>query len=254
MKKRYGRTRVLALHPPGATPDFWDEIVAAAPQFEVLAPDLVALLHAVGGRLGPLVRALVGMVPRRRVLLTGCEIGANIALEVAALLGERAAGVLLLSPQPVRPGPTYRERMRMLAKLTRTNMDADEAAAMAPLMVNRANGRSQATETAAAMLREAGGAASAPLLQLAADFPEGYLALKLIRAPVRALFGAESLNPFPGPNWISDWRKALGSENVDLLAEARQWLALEDPQRIAAELCALDARSGGPEAHPATSS
>jgi len=240
-KRQRERTRVLALHAAGATSALWDDVAMADPALEILAPDLAALLHAVGGRPGPLVRALAGVVPRGRVVLAGCEIGANVALEVAALLGDRCAGVLLLNPQPVRPEAIYRERTRHMSRLLRTDMSIEELTAWVPLVVNRsARPRGEAAaRSAEAMFREAGSGGAAALLQLAADFPDGTLALRLVRAQVLALFGAESLNPFPGPNWIPDWRKALGVSAVELLAGCRQWLPLEAPERVAKAIAAL---------------
>lgn len=240
MTKRYRqRTRVLALHAAGATPAMWDELAARMPRMDVLAPDLVGLAQVTGGRPGALVRALLAMVPLGPILLTGCEIGANLALEVAALLGARAAGVLLLSPCPLRPTPTYRKRMRHLGTLMEMQLTEDEAAAWTPLVVNRAApGAAHAAEKAERMLREVG-QAIAPLQHLAADFPDGDAALGNIRAPIRAFFGAESVNPFPGPTLIPEWKRALGEDRVTLLEHAREWLPLEKPKEVADALAAL---------------
>lgn len=242
MKRHTARPRVLAFHAPGATPEMWEEVAAAAPELDLIAPDLLALSHAVGGRLGPMLRALAAMVPQGPVILTGCTLGANIALEIAALLGPRAQGVLLLAPQPARPVAGFRDKMRQLSLLLAADMGPDEAAAWAPLLVHRASRRGRAAlGKAEAMLREAYGAAAVPLVQLAADFPEATLALRRMKAPVRALFGAEAVNPFPGPTLLPDWRKAIGADNVEVLPDCKEWIALEDPALVAAELRELAA-------------
>lgn len=238
MKKRQRtRFRVLALHGEGATPALWDDVADAVPEVDLLAPDLVAITHAVGGRLGPLVRTLAGMVSREAVIVAGCGVGANVALEVGALLAPRTAGVVLISPQPFRPEPSYRERIRQLCRLMRMQMDDGELAAWVPLMVHRGGLRwNTAGPQAEAMLQEVGGPGCASLYQIAADFPEGSLALKMIRAPVRAFFGRDTVNPFPGPSWVPEWQKALGPTNVELVPSTRHWLPLEAPERIAGAL------------------
>ena len=234
------RPRVLALHGVAATPALWDDVSREAPECEILAPDLTALSHAVGGRLGSLVRALAAMVPTGTITLTGCDVGANIALELAPLLGERLQGVLLVNPNPLNIDPVYRDRHRQLGRLLHMNMSMDEILAWTSLVVHRAGVRAQrAAAQATAMLRVAGGPPAAPLLQFAADFPDGRPALKRIRAPVRALLGAENLNPFLGPGWRDEWGRALGLDNVEALPETRMWVPIEAPEAVALALRGL---------------
>ena len=234
MTRHIARPRVLALHAPGATPDMWEEVAEAASDMDLLTPDLLALSHAVGGRLGPMLRAISAMVPQGPVLLTGCTLGANIAHEVAALLGPRAQGVLLLAPQPARPVTGFRDKMRQLSRLLAADMGPDECAAWAPLLVHRASRRGPAAlARAEEMLRVAWGATAVPLFQLGAEFPDASLALRRLKAPVRAVFGAEAVNPFPGPTLLPDWRKAIGAGNVDLLPDLKEWIPLEDPALVA---------------------
>ncbi|WP_373045809.1 alpha/beta fold hydrolase [Vulgatibacter sp.] len=240
--KKVLRPRVLALHGSAATAALYRDVSTTAHELDLVAPDLVALTLAVGGRLGSLLRALAGIVPEGPVLLTGCGVGANIALELAAQLGDRVRGVLLTSPLPLRPDAVYRERTRQFARLLAAEMGVDEVLAWTPIMVHRDGLRGRrAAQQAEAMLRIAATVSCAPLVQLGADFPDGNLALKRLVAPVRALFAAECINPFLGETLIADWTKALGPGAVELIAQTRHWLPIEAPEKIVAELRAFAA-------------
>ena len=230
------RARVLALHGMGATPALWNDVAEQAPDLSLLAPDVSTLLQAVGGRLGCLVRALSAIVPAGPVTLTGCGVGANVALELGALLGDRLRGVLLLSPQPLRPHAMFRERYRQLAKTLQTKMTPDELLAWTPIFVSRRGVRADKSVPQAERMLLAADGASVALARFSADFPDAGRTLQRVRAPVRALFAGDNLNPFHGPRWVDDWRRSLGPENVELLPEARHWLPLEAPEEVALAL------------------
>lgn len=231
--KRPHRHRVLALHAVGATPALWDEVADAAPELDVLAPDLLSLSLAVGERLGSLVRALAATLPPDPVVLAGCTIGANLALEVAAMLGGRAKGVLLLNPAPLSPDPWYRERLRAFERLSR-DMTLEERHSWAPILLHRGNPRYEAAaEKVRAMTELANGGQSLPLLRLAADFPDGTASLRRVTAPVHAIFGGENLDPFVPHDCRDEWTRALGADSVTTLDGAASWLPLEEPQEIA---------------------
>lgn len=234
MNKPHGaRPRVLALHGIAATPALWHDVAQLAPELEIVTPDVTAMLQSVGSRLGALVRALAAVVPTGPVVLTGCGVGANVALELAAVFGDRLAGLLLLNPQPLRPQTAFRERYRQLARTIRAELGRDELLAWTAIFVHRAGLRAErAVEQAEAML-VAAGPSCGPLVQLTADFPDADRTLARVRAPISALFGADHLNPFAGPNWIEEWRRALGPEAVELLPGTRQWLPLEVPDVVA---------------------
>jgi len=238
-KRPRARPRVLALHGISATPALWDDVSHEAPHFEWIAPDLSVLLQAVGARLGSLVRALSAVVGTGPVALVGCGVGANVALELAAALGDRARGLLLLNPQPLRPQPAQRERYRQLARLVQHRMSDDELLAWAAMYVRRRGPRAEKAVPQAEAMLVSTSRSSVPLLRLVADFPDGADALGRVRAPVRAVFGEDHLNPFAGPGWIDEWRRALGPENVELLPETRQWLPLEAPDAVAEALVSL---------------
>lgn len=233
MKSRPNRVRVLALHAATAGPPLWDEVQAEAPDLNLVVPDLHGLTRAVGGDAEALIRALASLVPTNRLVLVGCGVGANLAVHLAAAIGRRARSLLLLNPDPVSPHPRYREGLRSLAGQFEAAAGEEDLRVWLRLLLHAEGPRYRRAATlGAAMLRDLGTIGWAPLLRLAADLPDTLRALSGVQAPVRALFG-ETLNPFPGPNWIPAWKQAIGTAAVRVVPGSRDWLPLEIPERIA---------------------
>lgn len=208
----------------------------------LLTPDLNRIAFEEDGRLDALVARICAELPDGELFVTGCSLGASIAVEVAAALGERVRGLLLVTPQPVSPDTHYREGVRALCEGS-LFWDREQLLGLVPLLLYPSNPRyKRSARVLERMLVEATGEACVPFMQIAATLPSALPALERIRCERRAIFGKHSIDPFCGPDWIPAWRKALGAGRVLVAEEASEFVVMERPELVAQQLRQLGLR------------
>lgn len=226
--------QVYAFHPAGVTSATWDDVAAAlGEEFALSAPDLNLLSAATGPDRRALARALAAAAPDGELILTGGLAGANLAIEVAALLGERARGVLLLNPVVLTP--EVKKGLEGFVALS--HMWSEEMiASLLPMFLWRYSPTwSRNSEKLAAMFRVAGGPMAQNLMLL--EFPPPAEIAPRVRCPIRALFGAQSVNPLlPNALAMAGWSAHLEEGAVRIVEDAAHFLTLERPDAVAAAL------------------
>ena len=232
---------IYALHALAVSPEMWHDVRDAAPDLTFVAPDLAEVVEEPGseGSLATFVRKLADRAPAGPLLLLGASIGANFALELAAVLGERVRGTLLVVPGPPAADEAFLERTSGLLRTLRHAWNDEMAAAFVPLLVYRFGPRyAQVAERVERMLRR-NGARAAPLLELSPAFAPAAELLPRIPGPVRILVAADNSNPIVGPHVLEDWRQLLGTEAVQRVSSASEFLPMERPEVVVEALRAL---------------
>ncbi|WP_373045811.1 alpha/beta fold hydrolase [Vulgatibacter sp.] len=229
---------IVALHAAAVTPAMWDEVRQAAPDLEFLAPDLIALTERGDGTLAHLVQDLAAQLPEGPLVLLGASIGAHIALELAAVLGDRVRGTVMVAPGPPTLDAEFLERARGLERIVRHAWSPAVGKSLIPLLVYPF-GPDYAT-IAARVERMLALAAerSATLLGMSPALHRAAELLPLVSGPVRVLIAGANSNPVVGVGLAEAWRGVLGSA-VEKIPDASEFLPMEKPDAVVDAIRAL---------------
>lgn len=230
---------IVALHGGGVDGRLWELVAQRLPDVELLAPDLVPIAIEAEVRAERLLELLAAKIPGgREAVVTGCSVGSVLACGLAAKLGQRTRGLLVLAPGPVDADQDFAEKIGGLSELLGTEATPELADAILPIMASPFGPyAAEAIPRLRRMLPSNLGPSARPLMDVAAGMKPAAEYLAEVRCPVRTMFGA--LDTFPSANWIESWRQRLGRENVTVLAGSCHQLPLERPDAVAEALSEL---------------
>lgn len=232
---------IYALHALAVSPEMWQDVREEAPDLRFAAPDLLRVIEEerIEGQLDTLIAALAERAPPGPIVLLGSSIGAHLALELAAVLGARVRGTLLLVPGPPALDGDFLVRANTLMRTLQHAWTDEVARSFVKLLVYPFGRRhASVAERVERMLRH-WGPRSAPLLAVAGGFRDAARLLPRIPGPVRALLAADNANPVHGPGLVDAWRKLLGEEAVQRIESASEFLPMERPDAVVAALRTL---------------
>ncbi len=231
---------IYALQGLAVTPDVWDDLKQALPELRVVCPDVVALAERGDGTLAGLLRKLAEQAPAGPLLLVGSSIGAHVALELAAFMGDRVVGSLLLAPGPAVTDEEFSLRVRGLLRVLE-NWTDEAARSLIPLLLYRFSPRYPANEKRLARMLSIAAPRSPALLNLAAGFQSAPDLLPRLHGPVHVLVGADNGNPVTGPAVYDTWRGVL-PEGVERIPSASEYMQMDRPELVADAIRAMVAR------------
>jgi pimeloyl-ACP methyl ester carboxylesterase len=234
---------VLALHAGALDPSSWSDVEALAPELEFVTPHLGRLAEEAQGRFQGFVERLAARVPEGPVVVAGCSIGARIALAVAAHLGPRTHGLLLISGGPVEEDEAYLQFIRGLRSFMVDAFDASQIPSLTPVMMYRFGPRfSESAARVSAMLEREGGQKTAALGQFFEALPERPVdLLGRFEAPIEVMFGR--YDPLLHSHWPEEWNRVKRAR-VSVLQNAAHQITLEAPEEVVEALRRLVVRPG----------
>lgn len=237
---------VYALHALATTPEIWQDVRDAAPDLTFVTPDLLRLLENARAdqTLERLLVDLIDQAPAGPLLLAGASIGANIALELGALLGDRVVGTLLIVPGPPALDAAFRDRSHALLRSMHHAWTDEMVANFAKLLVYPFGPRHASVAARVERMLRHNASRSAPLLALSAAFRDAQDLLPHIRGPVRALLGADNANPLTG-SVLGAWRDLLGDAAVERVESASESLVMERPDAVVGALRSMIQEAAG---------
>ena len=236
--------RVYALHGGGTTPALWNPLRRVVPDLPIVAPDLNRIARDIGEAPSyeQVVDALLEQAPPGPLVLLGATMGARFAVSVGARLGDRLRAMLLLMPLDADEDASFLAKFAGLRRFLVEGFSESYRETVIPVMLHRWGPRfAEASQELRQILTEGAGATAAALSHASSVLDEpAAIQLRRIAASVEVLFGAA--DPVFEPSLANSWRRLPAVRSVEILPEVSHQIALEVPQRIAADLRRLLAR------------
>jgi len=238
--------RILAFHAGATTPAHWDPVRAAAPELRFHVPDMnrTALALPPDARYGDLIEALVEQAPPGPLVLAGATFGARIALSVAVRLGSAVRAIYLLTPTTPDESPEFLTMLAGMRRFAVESRSEERIATQVAMMIHRYGPRfARASAELAAHLRE-GARLGHAFARISAQLDEPPIRwIDRIAAPIEIRFGGA--DPLIQPVFVEPWRAVSQVRSLEIWPNVGHQIALEAPDRVAADLRRLVAETAG---------
>lgn len=232
------RYPIFALHSGGTTPMLWAPVVERLPDLRCSVPDLNDIAEQLppDASYGDLVDVLAAGAPEGPLVVAGTGLGGRIAIAVATRLGARVRHLYLATPGPAEEDEDFRQKVAGLRRFLIDGFRPEALPSLVPVMLHRYGPRfRQASAELERILLDGSGQNGMPLARLVSDLgPLSQDLLPQLSATIEVVYGAG--NPIVEPHWIESWRRLPQTRSVEVVQDAAHELALEIPDRLAADL------------------
>ncbi len=234
---------IFALHSAGTTPALWAPAMRLLPDHTWITPHLNHVADDLPPRSGfdDLATELMRLVPDGPVVIAGSGLGARLGVLIAARLGARVRHLYLAMPGPAFEGEAFRQTVAGLRRFMVDGFRYETIPSLLPMMLYRYGPRfGEASIELAQIIREGAGTACTSLARVVTDLgPYLQDVLPRVEARIEVVNGAGS--PVIAPDWTDTWHQVPQLRSLEVLPNASHELALDVPERVAADLRRLAA-------------